>query len=614
MGAAAAGLAAAGGPGAGAAFQALGLAAAALAALAALRAALGLALWALEPRGAPLAVPLEPEEAAPVLRGAGKATPKQKVPFAAKEIPCFDPGSLQELPPCKVTSPQEVRQRCERARTAQRQWAKSSFRQRRHLLRTLQRFTMERSEDICRVSARDSGKAMIDAGLGEVLTTCEKIHWLLKEGEHWLRPERRSAGTMLFYKRATVEWHPVGVVGAIVPWNYPFHNILGPVTAAVLAGDAIVIKVSEHASWSANFYSRFLEAALAACGAPPDLVQIVTGFGETGDALVRANVDKLIFIGSVGVGRKVAEAAADSLTPVVMELGGKDAVIVCPGADLEQVYHHTLRGGLQSCGQNCVGAERFFIHDSCYDGLVPRVAEQVRAMRQGHALARPGGTGVDCGAMCMPGQAERLQLLVEDAVAKGAKVLAGGKMRGAETGGQFFAPTVLEGITSEMRIWEEETFGPIISVVRWSDEDEMVDMVNDSPFGLGCNVFGPARAAKRVGDRIHSGMLAINDFATTYMCQSLPFGGVKESGYDRFAGVEGLRGMCFPKSICEDAFPGISTSVPPPIQYPVPPIAFPFFQGLIYLFYSEGLVGKLWGMARLAACFVLPSSVKPKAD
>jgi len=184
---------------------------------------------------------------------------------------------------------------------------------------------------------------------------------------------------MLFYKRATVEWHPVGVVGAIVPWNYPFHNILGPVTAAVLAGDAIVVKVSEHASWSANFYSRFLEAALAACGAPTDLVQIVTGFGETGDALVRANVDKLIFIGSVGVGRKVAEAAADSLTPVVMELGGKDAVIVCPGADLEQVYHHTLRGGLQSCGQNCVGAERFFIHDSCYDGLVPRVAEQVRA-------------------------------------------------------------------------------------------------------------------------------------------------------------------------------------------------------------------------------------------
>lgn len=186
------------------------------------------------------------------------------------------------------------------------------------------------------MSAIDSGKPMVDAAFAEVLCTCEKIWWLLSYGETYLKPEYRSAGIMMFYKRPRVEYIPVGVVGAIVPWNYPFHNILNHITTAVMSGNAIVIKVSEHASWSVKYYSAIIETALQAVGAPTDLVKFVTGYGEAGRALVGAKLGKMIFVGSTEIGRSVMVTAAQRLTPVVLELGGKDPVIVCEDADLNQ--------------------------------------------------------------------------------------------------------------------------------------------------------------------------------------------------------------------------------------------------------------------------------------
>ena len=206
-----------------------------------------------------------------------------------------------------------------KARAAGQEWRHSSFAQRKRLLNIILKYTLENQEEICRISAADSGKPMVDAAFGELIVTCEKIHWLINEGEQWLKPESRSAGRMMFYKKARVEYVPLGVVGAIVPFNYPFHNIFNPLTAAVYAGNAIVIKVSEHGSWSALHYKKAIDAALAAAGAPADLVQIITGYGDAGHALVTSGVDKLIFVGSTGVGRRVMEAAAANLTPVVGE-------------------------------------------------------------------------------------------------------------------------------------------------------------------------------------------------------------------------------------------------------------------------------------------------------
>jgi acyl-CoA reductase-like NAD-dependent aldehyde dehydrogenase len=340
---------------------------------------------------------------------------KPGTPFPKDMIPCYDPGTLDMLgPDMPADNAEQVRIKIERARIAQKKWAKSSFKQRRLLIKTINRFVLENQDTICKVSARDSGKPLVDAAFGEVIVTLEKCKWLLKEGEKWLRPEKRSSGLMMFYKNARVEYHPVGVMGAIVPWNYPFHNVFNPLLANVFAGNALVVKVSEYASWSSLYYGRAIKECLRACGAPEDLVQIVHGYGEAGNALVTGGTDKVVFVGSTGVGRMVMKAAAETLTPVVLELGGKDPFIVLEDAALSQCVPMALRGAFQSCGQNCAGAERFYVHEKIHDRFVTQVMKAANQLRQGWALS----PGVDCGAMCMPNQAQYVQSLVDDAVAK----------------------------------------------------------------------------------------------------------------------------------------------------------------------------------------------------
>ena len=347
------------------------------------------------------------------------------------------------------------------------------------------------------VAARDSGKPRVDAAFGEVMTTCEKLWWLIKEGEPVLKPESRSAGRMMFYKSARVEFHPVGVVGAIVPWNYPIHNVLNPVTAALFAGNGIVIKVSEHAAWSAGFMAKLIAAALASVAAPPDLVHIVTGYGDAGAALVSGGVDHCIFVGSTEVGRAVARGAADTLTPVTLELGGKDAFIVTEDADLDAAVATGLRGAFQSCGQNCAGAERFIVHEKIAREFADRAATVTRNLRQGNPL---GPTALDAGAMCMPGAAAKVEALIADAVARGAELLAGGtRPDGSPDANQFIAPAVLFGVTPSMDLWREEVFGPVLAIAVASDDDAAVALANDCAFGLGSAVFArsPARCSAR---------------------------------------------------------------------------------------------------------------------
>eukprot|EP00850_Spirogloea_muscicola_P001460 SM000005S17257 [mRNA] locus=s5:1083720:1088259:- [translate_table: standard] len=553
-------------------------------------------------------------------------------------IQCYDPATMQYLGFLPALKPDDVLEHVKRARIAQLEWAGSSFQQRRLLLRVLLKYVTEHQEVVCRVSARDSGKPLVDAEFGEIFTTCEKIAWLLHDGERWLRPERRSPGRMMPHKVARVEYHPLGVVGAIVPWNYPFHNVLNPVLAALFAGNAIVVKVSEHASWSSMFFLRVLKAALNATGAPEDLVHIVTGYGETGAALVNY-VDKMIFIGSAAIGRRVMEGAARTLTPVVLELGGKDAFIVVPIA---------LRAAFQCSGQNCIGAERFLVHTSIHDAFVERVAAVVRQMetvRPQDANCFPefaelllvswmitavisgpaaslesmwvstdtretgrdsisqgvplGGGRCDVGALRLANQAERLQELVDDAVAAGAEVVARGLLP-EELGGQFYPPTVLTGVLPSMLLMKEEVFGPIMAVLKVESDEAAVELANDGPFGLGCSVFSRSVSRANVlASKLHVGMASINDFGSTYMSQSLPFGGVKESGFGQFGGVEGLRGCCVARAVAEDRFSFLRTRIPSLLQYPVSERGFAFQEALVRAVYGVTLQAKVRGLLDL---------------
>ncbi len=443
--------------------------------------------------------------------------------------------------------------------------------------------------------SQDCGKTRENALLGEIWPVCEKLRWTIKNGEKHLVPERVSAGMML-HKRARLEFHPLGVMGAIVPWNYPMQNLLNPIIPALMAGNAIVVKPSEHVAWSSARIIELVEDALRAEGHSHDLAQIVQGFGDTGRALIEAGIDGLVFIGSVGNGKRVLEAASRTITPVVLELGGKDPFIVCDDADLELAAHAAMSGCFINCGQNCVAAERVLCHESVAAAFEARVAELTRALRQGPPLA---GAVVDVGAIATPMQIAVVDDLVRRAVAEGARLVCGGKRVLTEQG-DYYAPTILADVRPEMAIMQEETFGPVMLLGRFASDDEAIAIANGTAFGLGSSVFSRDRQrARRIAGELEAGMAGINEYGgMTYMAQDLTFGGVKASGFGRINGREGLRACCNVKAVIDDRFP---LAVPSKV-YPVGERDYDSAKATLQLLYGRGRE-RLRGLAALVKSF-----------
>lgn len=478
-----------------------------------------------------------------------------------------------------------------RARESQKTWLHTSFAQRRSVMRVLMKYILYEQKMLCEVTRRDTGKTLLDAALGEIIPTLEKLRWVIAEGEAALVPDRRSVGPMTIHKRATVEYMPLGVIAAIAPWNYPLHNLMNPVIAALFAGNAVVVKPSEHSSWSSLHFARIVRRALSLCGHSPELMQLVIGEGDVGAALVEADIDKLFFTGSTKVGRMVSQAAAKRLLPVVLELGGKDPFIVCDDADVKHAATICLRGVFQNAGQNCIAVERVFVHEKVMKQFTDLVVEGAKAIRLGE----------DMGAMTMGEPAlTAIKELVDDAVKEGAELLVGGKPSTVDGKGFYYEATVLQHATSKMRIAKEEVFGPVLSLFEWNNDVELVKMVNSCAFGLGASVYsGDRKRADRILAALRVGMGNVNDFATNYLCQSMPFGGTKESGSDKFAGIEGLRGCCISKAVTRDRIPGVKTSLPKAFQYPVRANAFELAAEINDFMYGKGIVIKLDNMRNM---------------
>jgi acyl-CoA reductase-like NAD-dependent aldehyde dehydrogenase len=502
-------------------------------------------------------------------------------------------------------TPEGIDRAIEKAKAAQAKWALTTFSQRRQVLRCIQAFIMENQEEICRVACLDSGKTMIDASLGEILVTVEKLRWTILHGEKALRPSRRPTNLLMTYKSNHVEYEPLGVVAALVSWNYPFHNLIGPIISAIFAGNGIVVKVSENTAWSAAYFSLIVKGALHVCGHDPHLVQAVTCWPQTASYLTsHPSISHVTFIGSRPVAKLVAASAAKSLTPVVAELGGKDAAIILDSAkkDLPRIIEILLRGTFQAAGQNCIGIERIVACPAVYDKLVLALVPRIRAIRVGSGLDAPKDAQVDMGAMISDASFDRLENLIELAVKDGARLLAGGSrlQHPVHHSGHYFQPTLLVDVTSKMAIANEECFGPICVLMRAAKPDDALKIANGPNFGLGASVFGKWDWAMRaIVPNLKTGMVAINDFAAYYAVQ-LPFGGVGGSGYGRFAGEEGLRGLCNIKAICDDrwGFAGIRTAIPKQIQYPIPETVkgYGFSKGVIGLGYGMGWRGRLEGL------------------
>ncbi|EJF67146.1 meiotic sister-chromatid recombination aldehyde dehydrogenase [Dichomitus squalens] len=526
-----------------------------------------------------------------------------------KYITAYDPATAYHLDTVLADTPTEITKKIADAYEAQKEWANTSFHDRRRVMRSLKKWLVDNQETCAKVACRDTGKTMLDAALGEIITTCSKLDWLINHGERALAPQKRYNNLIMFYKSSYVHYEPLGVVSAIVSWNYPLHNAWSPIIAALFAGNSIVLKCSEHVIWSTTWFVKAIQECLKACGHDEQLVQLVCCYPEDAEALTKSPfIRHITFIGSERVGRIVAQAATEYLTPVTLELGGKDPAIILPSTDLEKHLPLLMRGVYQNAGQNCIGIERILVHESQYEDLFILFTERADKLRPGHSLKSPGD-GVapvaDVGAMISGERFPGLQHAIQEAVDQGATLTVGGEpwLHPYLERGSYFKPTVLGDVNPDAPIAQSELFAPIGLIIKYETVEQAIEIANGTRYGLGASVFGPVKdECLKVAKRLQCGMVAINDFGVFYLNQDLPFGGTKYSGYGRFGGPEGLRALTNTKAIVYDRWGwAIQTTIPAVLDYPVRSVtqSWDFISGLVAFLYADGWRQRIDALTKL---------------
>ncbi len=478
-------------------------------------------------------------------------TPVETRPGERRRLAIASPATGEPLGEIEVANAADVAAAVEAARKAQPAWAGLSFRERARVMKRAISTLIERQDEFVDVVLAESGKTRGEALAMEIFAGCDALSYWSKHAERILRPEKvRLHGMLRLAKKARIHYRPLGVVGVICPWNGPFILGLNPAVQALMAGNAVLVKPSEVTPRSGALVAELFEAA----GLPEGLLQVLTGDGETGAALVEAGVDKISFTGSVETGRKVAEACARKLIPCTLELGGKDPMIVCADADLDNAAGGALAGAFMNTGQYCCGTERVYVVDEVADAFVEKVVARAAELRQGSSGE------FDVGAIVWPRQLEIIEDHVRDALERGATVRVGGR-RNPDLEGLFYEPTVLTDVTHDMKIMRDETFGPVLPIMRVRDEEEALARANDTSYGLAANVWTrDVGRGQELAGRIVAGSVGINDMTMTYGAPETPFGGRKESGVGAVNGESGLRSFCHAQPVFVDRFGGKQTA------------------------------------------------------
>lgn len=443
-------------------------------------------------------------------------------------LPCWNPATGEQFDQVAMSTPEEVQQARQELRTAFKVWGQKPVQERVRVLTKFQEVMIDAADEITAVLCQDCGKPRQDA-MAEIFVTVDMLHNYLKHAARWLRRQKIPSGLYIF-KRYYVKPKPFGVVAVISPWNYPFALAMPPVLSALLAGNCVILKPSEVTGATGLLIERLLQRV-------PELapfVRVLHGDASVGAELVASKPDFIFLTGSTATGKKVLQAAADNLIPVACELGGKDAMIVLDDADIAQAAYWGVWGAFFNAGQTCMAIERVYVVERVYEEYVRRAVAETRKLKVGFSsdLKSP----YYLGPITDPRQIQTIEQHLEDALAKGACILTGGKRQD-----MFFEPTVLVDVDHSMLVMQEETFGPIMPIMKVKSEAEAIHLANDNDYGLGVSIWSnDLRRAQWVAGQIETGTVQINDSIAHFAVPLLPFGGVKQSGYGRTHGREGL--------------------------------------------------------------------------